>query len=75
MNTGPHSSREPHNVWLDRIEQQLREQDEALEQALSVLAEIGPVNFGIPGEALQELREACSPRSLSESTPVFATRC
>jgi len=75
MNAGPHTSREPHDAWLDRIEQQLAEQDESLEQELKLLTGIGPVSLGIPGETLEELREACTPRSRPEIAPVFATRC
>lgn len=75
MNAATHTPRDPHDLWLDRIEQQLREQDEALEQALQVLRDAEPVSIGIPGEALEELEQACAPRARQETAPVFATRC
>lgn len=75
MHAGNPSASDRQRSWIDRIEEQMSQQDAALGEALRGLAELGPVTLGVPGAALEELHEACEVRRPAAVTPVCATRC
>lgn len=75
MHAGNPSASDCQRSWIDRIEEQMRLQDAALGEALRGVRELGPVTLGVPGAALEELREACEVRRPGAAAPVCATRC